>query len=260
MCSNSRRWWPRAAGTLAVAAMLATMPAHAQQGNDAKTQADAQHQLNNKRFSGVQVEVRDGVVHLTGQVNTFADKEEAAKKIEHMHEAASVRNDISVGGAGGGANVPDEVLQQKIAKALTYDRVGYGTTMFNAITIQVHDGVVALGGVVYGPTDKDSALGEVKNTAGVRDVIDHIQVAPPSPMDDRIRQEEARAIYGFPQLNRYALNPAKPIRIIVVNGHVTLAGTVDSKGDKDVAGIRANGVPGVFSVQNDLQVAGQTER
>jgi osmotically-inducible protein OsmY len=132
--------------------------------------------------------------------------------------------------------------------------------MFNAITVQVHNGVVELGGVVYGPMDKDSALSVVKNTAGVRGVIDHIQVAPPSPMDDRIRQEEARAIYGFPQLNRYAINPAKPIRIVVVNGHVTLVGAVDSQGDKEVAGIRANSVPGVFSVQNDLQVAGQVER
>jgi osmotically-inducible protein OsmY len=176
-----------------------------------------------------------------------------------MHEAASVRNEIAVGGAGG-ASVPDAQLQQKLAKALTYDRVGYGTTMFNAITVQVHNGVVELGGVVYGPMDKDSALSVVKNTAGVRGVIDHIQVAPTSPMDDRIRQEEARAIYGFPQLNRYAINPAKPIRIVVVNGHVTLVGAVDSQGDKEVAGIRANSVPGVFSVQNDLQVAGQVER
>jgi hyperosmotically inducible protein len=76
-------------------------------------------------------------------------------------------------------------------------------------------------------------------------------------MDNGIRRAEFRSIYGFPSLNRYAMNPLKPIRISVQNGHVTLYGVVDSQGDKDAAGIRANTVPGVFSVTNNLQVAGQ---
>jgi osmotically-inducible protein OsmY len=75
-------------------------------------------------------------------------------------------------------------------------------------------------------------------------------------MDDELRVRLARTIYGAPQLNKYALDPAKPIRITVVNGHVTLSGVVDNKMDKDVAGIRANSVSGVFSVANDIQVAG----
>jgi osmotically-inducible protein OsmY len=79
-------------------------------------------------------------------------------------------------------------------------------------------------------------------------------------MDDRIRLAEARAIYGAPQLNKYAIDPAKPIRITVVNGNVTLSGVVDNQADKDVANIRANGVPGVFKVVNNLQVAGGKEK
>jgi hyperosmotically inducible protein len=67
----------------------------------------------------------------------------------------------------------------------------------------------------------------------------------------------ARAVYGFTALNKYALDPAKPIRISVQNGNVELYGVVDSEADKDVAYMRANGVPGVFSVKNYLQVAGQ---
>ncbi|HZL25544.1 MAG TPA: BON domain-containing protein, partial [Acidobacteriaceae bacterium] len=102
----------------------------------------------------------------------------------------------------------------------------------------------------------DSAISLVENTPGVRDVIDELDVAPVSPMDDRIRLAEARAIYGFGPLNRYALDPAKTIRITVVNGHVTLNGVVDNEADKNMAGIRANGVSGVFSVTNNLQVAG----
>ena len=103
-------------------------------------------------------------------------------------------------------------------------------------------------------------MGLVKNTPGVRDVVDNLKVAPVSPMDNRIRAAEYRAIYGSQQFTKYAIVPSKPIRIVVVNGHVTLTGVVDSTGDRDQAGIRANTVPGVFSVQNDLQVAGQNER
>jgi osmotically-inducible protein OsmY len=236
--------------------MAVPAAARAQRGSDAQIQADAQKQLSNKKFSGVHVEVHNGVVQLTGQVDRYADKADAQKRIEKMHEAASIENQINV---AGGTNVSDDQLYQKLGKALAYDRAGYPDFPFNELTLQVHNGVVTVGGVVAQPVAKDSALGLIANTPGVRDVVDHIQVAPVSPMDDRIRAEEYRAVYGTPQLNKYAINPAKPIRIIVVNGHVTLVGVVDDKGDRDIAGIRANGVPGVFSVQNDLQVAGQNE-
>ena len=87
--------------------------------------------------------------------------------------------------------------------------------------------------------------------------IHDIEVDPTSIMDDQTRLAVARAVYGAPTLNKYAIDPAKPIRISVQNGNVSLYGVVDSKGDKDMAYIKANGVPGVFSVKNYLQVAGQ---
>ena len=133
-----------------------------------------------------------------------------------------------------------------------------GRRRSTAFTIGVENGAVTLGGTAYGPSDKDSAISLVENYPGVKDVIDNIEVAPVSPMDDRIRLAEARAIYGFPQLNKYAIDPAKPIRITVVNGNVTLSGVVDSQADKDVANIRANSVPGVFKVINNLEVVGGT--
>ena len=86
---------------------------------------------------------------------------------------------------------------------------------------------------------------------------DEIQVDPTSIIDDRIRIAVDRAIYGYPSLNKYAIDPGKPIRISVQNGHVELYGMVDSQADKDIAFIRANGVAGVFSVKNYLQVANQ---
>ena len=67
----------------------------------------------------------------------------------------------------------------------------------------------------------------------------------------------ARAIYGYPSLQKYGIDPAKPIRISVQNGNVGLYGNVDTQADKDVASLRANGVPGVFSVKNYLQVGNQ---
>ena len=89
--------------------------AGAQKGSDAQIQADAQKQLSNKKFSGVHVQVQDGVVHLTGQVERYADKDDAQKRIDKMHEASSVRNDINVAGAG---SVSDAELFQKLSKAV----------------------------------------------------------------------------------------------------------------------------------------------
>lgn len=212
--------------------------------------ADVHKALDNKKFSNVQVAIHGPEVVLTGTVDTYAAKEEADNRVHHVKGVKAVENDIQVAGP----RVEDSELRNKLAKELAYDRVGYGTTAFNSITIDVHDGVVTLGGTVYGPPDKDSALSLVANTPGVRDVVDNLQVAPLSPMDDELRLRLARVIYGTPELQKYALDPAKPIRITVVNGNVTLSGVVDSKMDHDIAGIKANGVPGVFKVDNELQV------
>ena len=228
----------------------------AQGPNDSQIQADVTKALDNKRFKDVKSQVENGVVTLTGTVDVYADKEDADKRAHHRKNVKGVQNLIEVGGPV----VDDVTLRDKLAEKLIYDRVGYGTTAFNAFTIGVQHGVVTVGGTAYGPTDKDSAISVVSNYPGVKDVIDSIEVAPTSPMDDRIRLAEARAIYGASQLNKYAIDPAKPIRITVVNGNVTLSGVVDNQGDKDVANIRANGVAGVFKVTNNLQVAGASEK
>ena len=240
----------------ALTAVLFAMPTGAQLSPaDAQIQTEVQKSLDNKRFADVKAAVANGIVTLTGTVDVYATKEDAEHKIHHKKGVIAVHNAIEVG--HGDAQVPDTELRNKLAEKLAYDRVGYGTTAFNSFTIGVQDGVVTLGGVAYGPTDKDSAVSLVAHYPGVKDVVDNIEVAPLSPNDDRIRLDAARAIYGFAQLNRYAIDPAKPIRITVVNGNITLTGVVDSQADKDVAGIRANGVPGAFKVTNLLQVATQ---
>ena len=220
--------------------------------NDTAIQVEVAKALDNKRFKDVKSSVQNGVVTLTGTVELYSAKLDADDRAHHRKNVKGVENQIEVAGP----EVDDVTLRNKLAEKLAYDRVGYGTTAFNAFTIGVENGVVTLGGIAYGPTDKDSALSLAENYPGVKDVIDNVEVAPVSPMDDRIRLAEARSIYGFPQLNKYAIDPAKPIRITVVNGNVTLSGVVDNQSDKDVANIRANGVPGVFKVVNNLEVVG----
>jgi hyperosmotically inducible periplasmic protein len=222
--------------------------------SDSQLQADVLKALDNKRFSNVKASVKNGVVTLTGTVDLYSAKVDADNRAHHRKNVKGVENEIQVAGP----TVDDVTLRDKLAEKLAYDRVGYGTTAFNAFTISVLKGAVTLGGTAYGPSDKDSAISLVENYPGVKDVIDNVEVAPVSIMDDKIRLAEARAIYGFPQLNKYAIDPAKPIRITVVNGNVTLSGVVDSEADKDVANIRANGVAGVFKVVNNLEVVGPT--
>jgi hyperosmotically inducible periplasmic protein len=222
--------------------------------SDASLRAEIMNKaLNKAQFKNIQVDVNDRAVKLTGTVDVFDAKRQADERVHRVKGVASVDNEIQVAGP----MIPDAELEQKVLKAVEYDRVGYRVTPFNAISVSVQDGVVTLGGHAYGPVDADSAVATVANMKGVKDVINDIQVDPVSPIDDRIRIAVYRSVYGFPSLNKYAIDPAQPIRISVQNGHVTLYGVVDSQADKDAAGIRANTVPGVFSVTNDLQVAGQ---
>src|ERR1700735_2607335 len=126
--------------------------------------------------------------------------------------------------------------------------------VFDYIAFKVEGSTVTLLGQVVRPTLKSDAENVVKHIEGVEKVDNQIEVLPPSPMDDRLRVRLYRTIYGYPSLEKYALGVQKPIRIIVKNGNVTLEGVVDNEGDKNIAGIRANGVSGIFSVTNTRRV------
>jgi hyperosmotically inducible periplasmic protein len=127
--------------------------------------------------------------------------------------------------------------------------------VFDNLAYKVDGYDVTLLGQVVNPTLKSDAENAVKRIEGVEKVINQIEVLPLSPMDDQLRRRLFRAIYGYPALQRYALPTIKPIRIIVKNGHATLEGVVDSDSDKNLVGMRANGVPGLFFVTNNLVVA-----
>ena len=127
--------------------------------------------------------------------------------------------------------------------------------VFDNLIYSVNGYDVTLKGQVTNPTLKKDAERAVKQIEGVENVDNQIEVLPTSSMDDELRLRLYRAIYGFGSLERYAMPVIKPIRIIVKNGSVTLAGVVDNQADKGLAGLRANGVSGVFSVTNNLEVA-----
>lgn len=221
--------------------------------DESSATAAATARLDKKQFQNVKVSVENGIATLTGSVDLYEYKADAGKRIHKVKGISAIRNEIQVAGP----SVSDDQLKAKLLEKLQYDRVGYGNA-FNAVSLSVQNGAVTLGGHARTDVDKDSALALVSTYPGVKDVTDEIQVDPVSIMDDQIRLQVARAVYSYPTLNKYAVDPAKPIRISVQGGNVELYGVVDTKADKDVAYLRANSVPGVFSVKNYLQVANET--
>lgn len=126
--------------------------------------------------------------------------------------------------------------------------------VFENLSYKVQDGVVTLSGQVTRPVESRDAENVVKRLPGVERVDNQIEVLPLSPYDNRLRLQVYRAIYGFAPLQRYGLGTQPSIRILVKNGNLTLAGVVRSEADRNLAYLRANSVPGIFSVTNDLRV------
>ena len=156
------------------------------------------------------------------------------------------------------AGQPGNPAQDRITREVRHELVMlpyYG--VFDNLAYSVNGSTVTMYGQVTRPTLKTDAENAVKRIEGVTGVVNQIKVLPLSPLDDRIRIAEYRSIYSQPGLDRYALQAVPPIHIIVDNGHVTLVGVVASQSDKDMAGVRANGVSGVFSVDNKLMVEGK---
>jgi osmotically-inducible protein OsmY len=218
---------------------------------DAEVQAAITHQLAGKKdFRTVTAQVKNGVVMLTGSVDLYQQKLDAAKRAKKAAGGDNIQNLIAVAGK----NVSDNDLASQLDRKLYYDRMGYDIA-FNFVTATVDDGVATLNGETRDEFDRESALWLVDNTSGVKGVIDNVGVAPVSIFDDQIRLSALRKIYRDPVLERYAIDPARPIRIVVDRGKLALYGTVATAMDKQIAGVQAAQVFGAFSVQNNLEVA-----
>src|ERR1700676_709199 len=152
-------------------------------------------------------------------------------------------------------NQPSARSQERIIREVRHELLmlpWFG--VFDYIAFKVDGSTVTLLGQVVRPSLKSDAENAVKHIEGVEKVDNQIEALPPSSMDDGLRIRLYRAIYGDPALQKYELGVQKPIRIIVKNGRVTLEGVVDNDSDKNLAGMRANTVPGIFQVTNNLQV------
>jgi len=219
--------------------------------NDATIQTSVTKKLDdNQKFKNVNSAVEDGIVTLTGTVDLYQDKLDAAKSAKKQKNVQGVRNLIEVAGPA----VSDAQLHEELSKKLYYDRVGWYDSAFNYYTLSVKDGVATIGGQTYNEVGRDSALAMAYRMPGVKDVVSDIKVSPVSSFDDNLRRRTVRALYGDSALGKYAVDPARPIRIIVDGGHVSLYGEVISPMDKQIAGMRVGQIPGVFSVQNNLVV------
>jgi hyperosmotically inducible protein len=172
------------------------------------------------------------------------------KKITGFQKALGLG--LMFAGLVGASNLPtpgsleDKVRHQLVM--LPYYNV------FDELSFRVDGGQVTLLGQVTQPVLKGDAENAVKHVEGVTHVDNEIEVLPLSPFDSRIRRATYFAIYGFGPLERYGMGTQPSIRILVKNGHVTLAGVVGSETDRNLATMRANQVPGVFSVSNELVV------
>ncbi len=215
--------------------------------SDAELQAAVSKQLQKAEFKDVRSSVQDGVVTLTGTVDTYQHKLDAAKKAGKAAHFKAVRDEVQVAGPA----ISDTALRDQLAGRLRY--IPYGIdNLFDVVQVGVHNGVVTLSGQVIDPVDRSYVFSEVANAPGVKGIVDAIAVAPVSGFDDGLRIRAARAIFSDPVLSRYAMDPQNPIRIVVNNGHIALYGSVDSTMDSQVAFMRASQVFGAFKVENHL--------
>jgi hyperosmotically inducible periplasmic protein len=146
---------------------------------------------------------------------------------------------------------PEELLAKKVRHELVM--LPY-FNVFDNLEFQLEGAnTVVLSGAVTRPTLRSDAENVVKRVEGIVKVVNNIEVLPLSPYDDRIRLATYRAIYGSSGLYRYALGAMPGIHIIVKNGNVTLTGVVANQSDMILAEMAARGVPGVFSITNNLR-------
>jgi hyperosmotically inducible protein len=160
---------------------------------------------------------------------------------------------VSVANAGSVTNPKAVTLSDQVRHELL-TLPWYGA--FDNLEYQVNGNEVILSGQVISEhaTTKDDAGKFVSSIPGVTKVVNNIEVLPTSPFDNQIRRAEYRTVFSHADLGRYTLGAIPQVHIIVKNGHVFLEGVVMNQMDKNIAGIVANSVPGVFSVENNLRI------
>jgi hyperosmotically inducible periplasmic protein len=168
---------------------------------------------------------------------------------------------VSAAGQNASRQRNDKKIQENLVKEVRHQLLLLPYySVFDNLLFKVDGDKVTLMGQVVRPTLKSDAESAVKSIEAVASVDNQIEVLPVSPMDDQLRRAVFRAIYADPALSRYGMSALPSIHIIVKNGHVTLEGVVDSESDRNLANLRANAVPNVFSVSNNLTVPATAEK
>jgi hyperosmotically inducible protein len=168
-----------------------------------------------------------------------------------MIAVLAVSSTVAAAALPAGTNTAE--IEAKVAKQLK-KLPYYG--VFDYIEFEVNGGTVTLYGKVYDGINKQNAEAYVSKVEGVLEVVNNIQLLPPSSFDDTIRRRTVRAFENGGSISRHLRGPNPSMRIIVDRGRLTLEGTVSNEGDRNYAGILAKGIPGVFGVTNNLVVEG----
>jgi len=237
--------------TLILQATLVPLPAAmaSVRLNDSQISQEAEAKFAaDKVDKDAQVTVQDGVVTLSGTVNTIDQVERTGKSISKLTGVRAVNNNLRV------ASVPDERVAADAARQIL--RYPY-YTIFDDVNVEAQDGKLVLSGQVLMPYRKSDIGALMKGVTGVQEIENNLEVLPISPDDDMIRLRVARAIFGDPSLYRYGLGVNPPIHIIVKNGNVRLTGVVRTTMDKQLAERAARFAALYFGFQNDLRVEGK---
>jgi hyperosmotically inducible protein len=187
---------------------------------------------------------------MANQLNPPAAQEQAAPDARLTQQGASSDQNMQTANETLSPESQDKLIREIRHELIMLPYYG----VFDNLAFSLNGRTVTLSGQVVQPVTRSDAQNAVKRIEGVENVVNNIDVLPPSPMDDRIRREVYRSIYSYGPLFKYGGMAVPPIHIIVKNGRVTLEGVVDSEGDKNLAGLRANQVPGTFAVTNNLRV------
>lgn len=238
------RVWGWTMGTLACAVLLAVPAAAA---TDASIQARIQARLaqaNLDASTHVQVTVDGGVAHLSGTAPSLVDSRTAERLARK--EAKKVVNQVVVEPA---PRSDEQILKDAESAVMRYPYYG----VFDAVGVNVDKGVVTLRGWVLQPWYGSGIENLVARVAGVRALDNQIEVESATPLDWSLRRQIYRRIYHSLTFEQWAAQWDKPVRIVVNDGHVILAGRVLSNVERQVAGNIALGTL-AFSVDNQVQV------
>jgi osmotically-inducible protein OsmY len=239
------------AGLACLAALLA-VPAFA------ASDADLQHRIEARlakagfeQRADIQVGVESGVARLTGITLAYADLREAERLARK--DVKSVVNLLRV--------VPEEPRSDKAIHAdaeravLRWERYG----PFDAVGIEVQEGVVRLSGWVETPSKRDEIEERLARVDAIRDVHNDLRVQGFSQGDVALRLEIHGKIYADPLFERWAGLPDPPVRVFVDRGRATLVGTVGSDVERVAVGMLARGTL-AFAVNNQVKVEGDAAR